>query len=168
MRYNVSQLLMSPTGTSSNFHTEEDILIEDILILNGLTTDMLKMHEGIWVNINGRGKIRGTCSRCVSQFEYIVEIKGEQEYVSVLDINQFESTPTVDVFLIDERHELDVEELVRQSAIVGNDVKVLCSESCKGICAECGTSLNSNNCECVERSTDPRWDALIKLTKGKI
>ena len=165
MRYNVSQLLLSPTGTSSKFQIESDSKIEDILVLGGLAVSMYKMHEGIWVDILGQGKMEATCSRCVNEFEYLVDIQGEQQYISVLDIGPNQG---LDVFLIDDRHELDVQELVRQSAIVGDNVKKLCSDSCRGICAQCGTRLNDSVCECVERTTDPRWDALIELTKGEI
>ena len=71
MRYNVSQLLLSPTGTSSKFQIESDSKIEDILVLGGLAVSMYKMHEGIWVDILGQGKMEATCSRCVNEFEYL-------------------------------------------------------------------------------------------------
>lgn len=166
MKYNVSQMLLSPTGTSSQFVTEEDYLIENILVSNGMIINMCKMHEGIWVNVTGTGKMKGFCSRCVNEFEYVVDIQGEQEFVSILDLiaNEIEH----DGFLIDEKHELDVEELIRQSAIVANDIKLLCSTACKGICSLCGISLNELDCECEERPTDPRWNALLELTKENL
>ena len=164
MKYNVSQLLLSFTGTTSNFLTETDDLIEgNILVLNGMVVHMYKVHDGIWVEVNGPCKITGTCSRCLNEFEYIMEIKGEQEYISVLDIGT-ENLET-DRFLIDDRHELDITELVRQTAIVSSNVKTLCLDSCRGLCAQCGTNLNIENCNCVGQWLDPRWAALIELTK---
>ncbi len=45
-------------------------------------------------------------------------------------------------------------------------VKVLCSESCKGICAKCGVNLNFESCDC-EEEIDHRWIKLLNVVGGK-
>ena len=44
-------------------------------------------------------------------------------------------------------------------------MKPLCREDCKGLCAQCGTNLNTDTCECAPVWEDPRLAAL-KVLKG--
>lgn len=41
--------------------------------------------------------------------------------------------------------------------------KVLCSETCAGLCPRCGKNLNEGPCSCSDESIDPRWDVLKNL-----
>ena len=56
----------------------------------------------------------------------------------------------------------DLSELIREEAILLAPEKRLCKEDCKGICPDCGASLNTEKCTCGEKH-DSRWDALKKL-----
>src|SRR4030067_53970 len=56
--------------------------------------------------------------------------------------------------------ELDLSDLVKEQIILNLPMKPLCNDSCKGICLQCGTDLNSFNCSCSERGIDPRLEVL--------
>lgn len=58
--------------------------------------------------------------------------------------------------------EIDTGEAVREELILSVPDYVLCGEECRGICAGCGTDLNSGSCEC-EPEPDHRWAALEAL-----
>lgn len=58
--------------------------------------------------------------------------------------------------------ELDLSEAVREELILAQPEYVLCAESCRGICAGCGTDLNTGSCRC-EPKADARWSALEAL-----
>ena len=57
----------------------------------------------------------------------------------------------------DERHILDLSEAVRQYAIIGVPMKVLCREECAGLCMVCGKNLNEGSCYCKSETRDPEW-----------
>ena len=58
--------------------------------------------------------------------------------------------------------EIDPGDVVREELILSVPDYVLCEEECKGICAGCGTDLNSGSCTC-EPELDQRWAALEAL-----
>jgi uncharacterized protein len=61
-------------------------------------------------------------------------------------------------------HEVPVEPLVHETVVVNAPMVVACRDDCRGLCAVCGTNLNTGSCACGEAG-DSRWDALrdVKL-----
>ncbi len=59
--------------------------------------------------------------------------------------------------------ELDFTEDVRETLVLAPPTKILCSDSCAGLCPGCGVNLNSESCQCQHAGGDPRWVALEKL-----
>ena len=49
--------------------------------------------------------------------------------------------------------EIDLDELLREQFYLALPMKPLCSQECQGLCAQCGTNLNTGNCDCA-----PGWD----------
>ncbi len=50
----------------------------------------------------------------------------------------------------DELQEIDVDELVRQEILLNIAVRELCSDTCQGICPECGGNRNKGECNCAK------------------
>ncbi len=63
-------------------------------------------------------------------------------------------------FYQNERIELD--ELVLEQLELSLPIRILCQEDCQGLCAQCGTNLNGESCDCPP-PIDPRWQALADL-----
>jgi uncharacterized protein len=59
--------------------------------------------------------------------------------------------------------QIDLGQLVAEQFYLAVPMKPLCRESCRGLCPECGTNLNTANCSCVREWTDPRLEALRAL-----
>jgi uncharacterized protein len=59
--------------------------------------------------------------------------------------------------------EIDLGQLVLEQFYLAAPMKPLCRESCRGLCPECGTNLNTATCSCVREWTDPRLDGLRVL-----
>jgi uncharacterized protein len=72
-------------------------------------------------------------------------------------------------FTIDQNHELDLREMVRQDILLELPMHTLCAETCRGLCPECGADLNEGSCEhdgheVVDRPVmDERLAALARL-----
>lgn len=62
-----------------------------------------------------------------------------------------------------ETSKLDVGEAVREELMLSIDRFVVCDPDCRGLCPQCGTDLNEEECECTTEELDPRWDALRAL-----
>lgn len=59
--------------------------------------------------------------------------------------------------------EIDLGQLVVEQFLLALPMKPLCRESCRGLCPECGTNLNTATCSCVHAWSDPRLESLKTL-----
>lgn len=59
--------------------------------------------------------------------------------------------------------ELDLSDYLREQVAVSLPVKVVCKESCIGLCMVCGANLNEANCACEKEQIDPRFAILKDL-----
>ncbi|HJO92038.1 MAG TPA: DUF177 domain-containing protein [Victivallales bacterium] len=60
--------------------------------------------------------------------------------------------------------EIDLTEDIREDILIGLPLRIICSNSCKGICFTCGKNLNVEECSCsVAKETFSEWDKLNKL-----
>ncbi|HZR58187.1 MAG TPA: DUF177 domain-containing protein [Terriglobales bacterium] len=56
-----------------------------------------------------------------------------------------------------------LEDALREQLLLALPLKVLCREDCKGLCPQCGKSLNVEQCSCAEQVEDLRWAALKEI-----
>ena len=61
--------------------------------------------------------------------------------------------------------EIPFSDLVRESLILAEPLKSVCSETCRGLCPHCGINLNTAQCGCQGKLIDPRLAVLQKLLK---
>jgi uncharacterized protein len=61
--------------------------------------------------------------------------------------------------------EIDLGEILREHLALEIPIRYLCSESCKGLCPQCGQNLNSAACSCVPIKGDPRLAVLKEFLK---
>ena len=57
----------------------------------------------------------------------------------------------------------DLKPLVEELIVSETPFNVLCDEECQGLCAICGSDLNTGSCGCREDNIDPRWEKLKQL-----
>jgi uncharacterized protein len=66
------------------------------------------------------------------------------------------------VLVINEQHQLDLAEVVRQQLLLALPMHPVCRSACSGLCPHCGQDLNEGPCDCTEE-TDPRWSVLKEM-----
>jgi uncharacterized protein len=49
---------------------------------------------------------------------------------------------------------------VRQHLVLALPLAPRCRETCRGLCPQCGTNLNTGACSCDRREADPRLEPL--------
>ena len=67
-----------------------------------------------------------------------------------------------EVFPLDDHHQLDLTEAVRQNVLTALPMVTICQEDCQGLCAQCGKDLNLGPCTC-EPEVDHRLSILEQL-----
>lgn len=101
------------------------------------------------------------CARCLRDVDYTFDLSLSEEVVSP-DANAFkqEDEACEDELNFMEGYHLDVDVLVDNEILLNWPMKVLCTESCKGICKVCGKNLNDGDCGCDDFVPDPRMAAI--------
>jgi uncharacterized protein len=171
MEINVSQQLKSSIGTVREYEISS---FTDILGI-GVSTKvegkvrLTRTNRGILVQGNLYGNVPVECSRCLNVFDYPLTISIEEEYFPVLDVNSgtpLEIPDEPGSFKIDDHHILDLNEAIRQNALLAIPMKPLCRKDCAGLCQTCGKDLNIGQCDCSKVEMDPRWLKLANLTSA--
>lgn len=125
--------------------------------------------EGELTN-NGRVlKIKGVihatanyqCNCCLEDFTAEMDIPFSEDYQ---EANNEEVDEEADLAYYN-GDEIDIADLVRESIILAEPLKTVCSKNCRGLCPHCGINLNVENCTCNDNVIDPRLAVLSQLLK---
>ncbi len=168
MQINVSQLLQEPVGSTREY----DIDAEAEIIGDGNeynikgTCRLMRTQRSVLVKCALDTEVKLTCNRCLGRFRHPLKIKFEEEYQPTVDIHSGATLPPPEdaaSFTIDEGHNIDLTEAIRQYALMAVPMKALCDADCAGLCPKCGQDLNKGKCDCPAEDTDPRWAKLARL-----
>lgn len=111
------------------------------------------------------------CSRCLEPFVLPVDRAFDLRYLphgaaepeADDEETEVEDDDVAVTFYRDEQ--IDLNELLREQFYLALPMKPLCSESCQGICPQCGTNRNTAPCDCNPHWEDPRMAGLKTLLK---
>ncbi len=107
-------------------------------------------------------KLRHTCDRCCEEYESELSFEINEVLKEYAPRDDADKNPDVIYF---KGNSVELDEIVKENLFLSLPLKNVCSESCKGLCPECGANLNLGSCGCDTRATDPRFDALDKFFK---
>jgi uncharacterized protein len=77
---------------------------------------------------------------------------------SELDSDEIEILP-------ENSKEIDISKTIHDVFILNRPIRLLCSDTCKGLCINCGINLNKKTCDCHKENIDPRLEKLKSLLK---
>ncbi len=171
MIIDVDRLPKEGLKIAKDFEFFSEALIEDnAVFLQPVHAELkvTKIGEEIFI----KGKITSclsfVCSRCLVPFEFPVdsnydlvyipeEIEGMKEHLEDGDAHK----------LFYYSSKIDIEEVVLEQLNLVFPPKPLCSEDCQGICPVCGKIIQSSDCACETKSSDPRLDKLKSFRRDK-
>jgi len=120
------------------------------------------------LRVQGRTTFRFTepCARCLAEvdreeratFDLTKRLGAEPDHPRTHEVRDDE----VDEDYLAEP-EIDLTRVVLEQVALELPQRVLCSESCKGLCPQCGANLNQETCRCTTQTVDPRFALLAKL-----
>ena len=104
------------------------------------------------------------CDRCLEDVkeEFLLDFVKNIN----LDVSDEEQEEELDEKNYIDGYNLDVDKLLYNEMLIGWPMKILCSETCKGICNTCGQNLNKGTCDCEDTSLDPRMSVIRDVFKN--
>ncbi|HWR43220.1 DUF177 domain-containing protein [Sporomusa sp.] len=166
MKINISQLRKDPGSAQPfSFKTSAGELSLDNpeVWVESMVVDGCIINKGMIYEVTGkiRATINQCCSRCLEDMVTILNVAFSEEYREA----EFEKSGEALVQEINyfSGDEIDITDLIRENILLAEPIKPVCSESCRGLCPECGVNLNINTCGCNSIKTDPRLAVLEKL-----
>ena len=147
---NVSQLLLFGLGTVREFDFSEPIPdLEGELHLHGPVTGhvrLVRTSEGILVHSERTAAVVLECARCLEDAPTEIQGEFDEEFLPSIDLRTglpAEIPPVPDLLLIDEHHEIVLDEILRQNILTNIPLRVLCDADCPGLCSTCGQRLDT-------------------------
>ncbi len=135
-----------------------------------LAMDVSKVGADAFEATGGvKTRLEFSCSRCLEPFEVPVDAAFELRYVPQPDGDaevepderEIEDDDLTTAYYSD--GQLDIGDLLREQFQLALPMKPLCSDACRGLCAQCGANLNRTECECAPAWEDPRLAPLKSL-----
>ncbi|MDF1616396.1 YceD family protein [Petrocella sp. FN5] len=121
--------------------------------------EVTQLGEGEYLT---QGKVEAAlvmyCNRCMN--EVISRIEGRFTKELNENIDDPENDEMKDYY---KNSILNVKKLALDEIYMNVPMKVLCNESCQGICKVCGADLNQEACNCEDDNVDPRLAGLKDL-----
>ena len=152
---NVSQLLKQPPGTRRDFEFSEQLsgLSPELELTRPVegSAQLLRTSRGILVSSRYRTSVSQACGRCLRPAVSEIQGASSDEFLPKVDVVTglvLEEQPESPELAIDERHVLDLSEVIRQDLLTRLPLRPLCEPDCPGLCPECGRELRTGGCTC--------------------
>ena len=155
-----------PEVSRDEVHLREDVPADhpmwselDLALKGPLRVDVTARSVGTGVFVRGRisGRLVVPCRRCLEETELEMDEPVDLLFQELED----EEDADGEVYPLPARGtEVDLTEPVREQVLLRVPKYVVCREECRGLCAQCGTNLNDESCDCVPEEKGTPWDAL--------
>jgi uncharacterized protein len=168
LSYNVATLLRSAPGTEKRYEIESaDLDMYDDLHLAAPIAGEVRLSRtgrSILARASLSTAIETSCSRCLTQIVAPISIEIEEVALPSIDIDTgqpVEPDEEPDALRLDDHHELDLDEPVREAISLAEPIALLCRPDCRGLCLVCGVDLNTvTDHGHPDEALDPRLAAL--------
>jgi len=147
---NVAQLLQEAPGAVREFDFSDRVAaVSDELQLNGPIRGhvrLMRTSEGILVHSQHVAPVTLECARCLDDVRLQIRGSFDEEFLPSVDLRTgypVELPVDDEQLRINEHHEIDLDELLRQNMLTNLPLQPLCEAACPGLCATCGERLDN-------------------------
>ena len=126
-----------------------------------ITVKHVKQKE-LLIDGSCRLVIQIPCDRCLEP----VDVTFDLNFSKNVDLSDNVQIDELDEKNYIDGYNLDVDKLLYNEILIGWPMKILCSDTCKGICNTCGQNLNKGTCNCEDTSLDPRMSVIRDVFKN--
>jgi uncharacterized protein len=110
------------------------------------------------------------CSRCLEPFRLPVAASFDVRFLPASEA----AAPVEHEVAVEDletsyyrNDEIDLNELQREQFYLALPMKPLCGDECQGLCAQCGTNLNTGACDCAPVRDESPFAALKGLGRSR-
>lgn len=146
---NVAQLLLSAPGAVREFDFVDVVpAVSSEVHLDGPLAGharLTRTNDGILVQTEYAAGVALECSRCLDEVHVAVKGAFDEEFLQSVDLRTgypIEVPEDDELSRIDEHHEIELDEVLRQDILASLPIKPLCDATCPGLCATCGERLS--------------------------
>lgn len=144
----------------------------DLVAFSGPLTgdaEAIATAEGVAVHVRLSGQALLRCARCQEIFPYRLRVSFAEHFrpgAPAAEPAALQGEEGEVPYVTYQGDSIDLEEVIRQHALLSLPMKPLCRAECRGLCPTCGKNLNEGPCSCEPEEADPRWAPLrvIRLT----
>jgi uncharacterized protein len=162
---NVAGLLKGQIGTARTYRLLLDDFAPDGETIAQKVTGkvrLTRLRDGILAHVEASGLSPLACARCLRDYEQPFEVAFDEEYRQTVDVRSgagldVELEDEEQASLIDENHELDLREPLRQEIVISLPMRPDCGPDCPG------PDLPAAEDEDAEEVVDTRLAALATL-----
>ncbi len=152
--------------------SKKGLLVEDYIELDDslLIEDDSFFYDSVYFSLNftnegnGRIKVKGKvkteismkCVKCLEKYEYHVNSKFDIVLfpMDIIDADNTSLNPDDLEYIFYEGDKIDIKKILQEQINFFIPMNPVCSDSCKGICPNCGTNLNNDSCKCENTIND--------------
>lgn len=167
---NVSGLLKGQVGDTRDFALHLEKLVADgetvARDVNG-TVLLTRLRDGVMITVEAAGLAPLICVGCLREYDQPFDVSFDEEFHQTVDVRTglglgVEVDDEDDQFFINENHELDIAEPLRQEILVSLPMRPTCGPDCPGPdVLEVGERTEADEVAAV----DNRFAALANLLK---
>lgn len=121
-----------------------------------------KIRETVFIDGSLETTVASNCCRCLEVTHLPVETSFR--YVFVPEKNRSKQEDELSVEDLEygyyQDDVIDLDNLIFEQVMLQIPIKVLCADTCKGLCPHCGMNLNTANCGCHTEYVDERLAVL--------
>lgn len=150
LSYNVATLLRAAPGTERRYAVDgvEMEIADDLQLAAPIAGEVRLSRTGrsILARVSLTTAIDTTCSRCLKPIVAPIDVLIEEVALPTIDIDSglpVDLGQELDALRLDDHHELDLGEPVREAISLAEPISLLCQPECRGLCLVCGIDLNS-------------------------
>lgn len=117
-----------------------------------------------------RGALTGVCGRCAEEYGFQLDQPFE---FALIPAPGKAGRKAAELHRDDlglsyySGEEIDLAPLIAEQVILALPTQPLCSDSCRGLCGNCGINLNRESCSCESQNGDPRMAVFQTLKVGR-
>lgn len=160
LKLNVGYLLNAGPGNHKDipFEIQDRLRVADDLVAETISGKLrlTRTKEGVLVQTRLTIHMERECARCLATFIHEIPVVVEELYAYPQPLPETE-------FYIGMDAKLDLSPLLRAEVLIALSHREYCRGDCQGLCAQCGTNLNYETCDCETDNIDPRMAKLKEL-----
>ena len=101
------------------------------------------------------------CDRCLTEFQNHQDILFKLILTPQKELLSEKNEEII--FFTEELEQIDITPFIRETMQLSTPIKIICVESCMGLCSHCGVNLNIKSCNCKSRKKRLPFEKLDQL-----